>query len=80
MHEKQEGGKWRSKFSKVDVYISGVPCVSDMMGTRWLQMHSQSKMTRGNKKLISNTFNNSHSSVQLTFKIPFPIQVSLYLM
>lgn len=35
-----------------------MPCVSDTMGTRWLQMHSQSKMTRGNKKLISNTLNN----------------------
>lgn len=80
MHEKQERGKWRNKFSKVDVCISGVPCVSDTMGTRWLQMHSQSKMTRGNKKLISNTFNNSHNSVQLIFKITFPIQDLLYLM
>lgn len=49
---KQERRKKESKFGKFAVCISGLPCVSEVIGTRWLQLCSGSEMTRRNKKLI----------------------------
>jgi len=52
MDGKKERGNKGSKFIKVAVCISGLPCISEVMSGRWLQLHSRSEMTRGNKKII----------------------------